>query len=278
MASQVASPVDDAQQSSMYELFMGLMTIFSLVVMALIYLVHAPEVDAILLGADTLFCIIFLFDFSLSLRRAPDRRAYLFGERPGRSLPTGVVDLLGSIPSVGIFRAFRVFRLARLARLLRARGSQDLAREFINRRAESAIYIIITAAMLVLLIGSSLVAFIEPGVDGANIQTGADAFWWAWVTITTVGYGDRFPVTEGGRVVGMLTMAVGIGIFGVLTSYLSAVFMAPPPSPDGVDGESGPSASPAAGTDAVLAELAAMRAELAELRRSVEAASGGPRG
>lgn len=270
MASQPAGRVDEAPQSSIYELFMGLMTIMSLAVMALIILVQSPEVDAILFGADTLFCIIFLSDFALSLKRAPDRRAYLFGERPGRSLPTGVVDLLGSIPSVGIFRAFRIFRLARLARLLRAKGSKALATEFINRRAESAIYIIIVAAMLVLLLGSSLVALVEPGVEGANIQTGADAFWWAWVTITTVGYGDRFPVTEGGRVVGMLTMAVGIGIFGVLTSYLSTIFMAPPKaeeSPAGSDTASAPAA-----TEAILSELTAMRAELAELRQALAAA------
>lgn len=267
MASAVEPDVREAPQSSIYELFMGLMTIMSLAVMALILLVQAPEVDAILFGADTLFCIIFLFDFALSLRRAPDRTAYLIGERPGRSLPTGVVDLLGSIPSVGVFRAFRIFRLARLARLLRAKGSKDLASEFVNRRAESAIYIIIVAAMLVLLVGSSLVAFVEPGVEGANIQSGADAFWWAWVTITTVGYGDRFPVTEAGRIVGMLTMAVGIGIFGVLTSYLSSIFMAPQKSDDGAVEVTHPSA--AAGSYTVESELAALRAELAEIRQAL---------
>ena len=267
MSAAAVVATEGESQSSIYELFMGLMTIMSLIVMGLIILVDTPEVDAILFGADTLFCIIFLGDFALSLKRAPDRRAYLFGPRPGRSLPAGVVDLLGSIPSVGIFRAFRIFRLARLARLLRAKGSKDLAMEFVNRRAESAIYIIIVAAMLVLLIGSSLVAFVEPGVEGANIQTGADAFWWAWVTITTVGYGDRFPVTEGGRVVGMLTMAVGIGIFGVLTSYLSTIFMAPPtPAPDEADETA---EAEVASTNAILAELTAMRAELAELRAAV---------
>lgn len=277
MASAAEPSAQEAPQSSIYELFMGLMTIMSLTVMALILLVQAPEVDAILLGADTLFCIIFLTDFALSLKRAPDRRAYLFGPRPGRSLPTGVVDLLGSIPSVGIFRAFRIFRLARLARLLRAKGSKALATEFINRRAESAIYIIVVAAMLVLLVGSSLVALVEPGVEGANIQSGADAFWWAWVTITTVGYGDRFPVTDGGRIVGMLTMAVGIGIFGVLTSYLSTVFMAPTASDDAAVPATDAVSPAGAPTEAILAELAAMRAEMADLRRSIDAGLAGPR-
>ena len=78
------------------------------------------------------------------------------------------------------------------------------------------------------------------------------------MTITTVGYGDRFPVTDMGRLVGMLTMAVGIGIFGVLTSFLSATFMAPPKPPEG---------TPPEPTMADLAdELAALRRELADLR------------
>ena len=85
---------------------------------------------------------------------------------------------------------------------------------------------IVLTSFVVLLAGSSLIALVEPAVDGSNIKTGGDAFWWAFVTITTVGYGDRFPVTPTGRFVGMVTMAVGIGIFGVLTSYLSSLFLA----------------------------------------------------
>jgi voltage-gated potassium channel len=249
---------DAPDQSSMYELFMGILTIMSLGVMAFKLLVRVPEVDAILGAVDTLFCVIFLVDFARSLSRAPSKRAYLFGNRPGRTLPTGVLDLLGSIPSVGVFRAFRVFRLARVARIVKARGAKALAREFIDRRAESAIYVIVLASLLVLLLGSSAIAFIEPGVDGANIQSGSDAFWWAFVTITTVGYGDRFPVTEIGRFVGILTMVVGIGIFGVLTSFLSATFRAPPTPPEG---------SPPEPTMADLAaELAAVRRELEAMR------------
>jgi voltage-gated potassium channel len=267
MATDAEIVAEGTAKSSMYELFMGLMTILSLGVMALIILAQSPEVDGVLYGADTLFCLIFLFDFALSLKRAPSKVAYLFGPRPGRSLPQGIVDLLGSIPSVGIFRAFRIFRFARIARLVRAKGSTALAREFVNRRAESAIYIIITAAMLVLLFGSATIAFLEPDAEGSNIANGADAFWWAFVTITTVGYGDRFPVTEAGRVVGMLTMAVGIGIFGVLTSYLSSVFMAPASSDDDAVEVTRPSA--AAGSSTIESEISALRDEIAELRRAL---------
>jgi voltage-gated potassium channel Kch len=260
-ASGAAPPGTDQTlpaQSSMYELFMGLLTIMSLGVMVMLLLARQPAIEGILTGVDTLFCLIFLVDFGRSLSIAPSKRDYLLGERPGRSFPHGLTDLLGSIPSVGIFRAFRVFRLARVARIVRAKGAASLAREFVERRAESAVYLIIVAALSVLLLGSIAIAYIEAGVEGANIKSGSDAFWWAFVTITTVGYGDRFPVTDWGRFVGMITMAVGIGIFGVLTSFLSATFMAPPKPQDG--------ALPEPTMRDLADELSALRREVAELR------------
>jgi voltage-gated potassium channel Kch len=255
----------DANESPVYELFIGLMTIISLIIMFFQIVVRRPEVDVILVSTDTLVCLLFLFDFARSYRRAPIKRVYMFGEHPGRTLPRGLFDLLGSIPAIGIFRAFRIFRLARLARMVRASGSRGLAAEFFKRRAESALYVIILASFVVLVLGSCLIAFVEPPAEGSNIKTGGDAFWWAFVTITTVGYGDRFPVTEAGRFVGMLTMAVGIGIFGVLTSFLSTIFLAAPEEAEAkTDGTA--STEP----DTVAVQLVALRAEMADLRRLLE--------
>jgi voltage-gated potassium channel len=261
IAEQAAEdPVSSGDR--VYELFMGVMTIMSLATMAGILLLPASPVEQILIGADTLFCLIFLSDFARSLIKAPDKRAYL--------LPRGIIDLLGSIPSVGILRALRVFRLFRLARLLRAKGAAGLAKEFWAQRATSAIYIIITLAMLVLILGSITVAYAEVHEPDGNIKTGGDAFWWAFVTITTVGYGDRFPVTGLGRLVGMMTMAIGIGIFGVLTSYLATVFMS-----DKKDTDGAPADQPAT-VSMVHSEVSDLKAELATMRTLLEQALAGP--
>ncbi len=269
-------------ESPTYELFIAFITIVSLVVTVLTLFVLTPAVDAILVGTDTLLCLLFIGDFVRSLVRAPDRRAYLIGTSPGRSIPEGLVDLLGSVPAVPQLRAFRLFRLRRVARVIDGQRPRDLIRDVLARRAEAAAYLIIIATVLVMLIGSSAIAAVEPTAPGSNIETGGDAFWWAFVTITTVGYGDRYPVTGIGRFVGMVTMAVGIGIFGVLTSYLSQLFLrtrradlavAEMAAEEAVSTVAAPSEGPDTAE-----ELRALRAEIADLRRVIEANTPSTRG
>jgi voltage-gated potassium channel len=64
-------------------------------------------------------------------------------------------------------------------------------------------------------------------VPEANIKTAEDAIWWALTTITTVGYGDRYPVTSEGRVVAGVLMCAGVGLFGLFSGLLAAWFVAP---------------------------------------------------
>ena len=61
----------------------------------------------------------------------------------------------------------------------------------------------------------------------ANIKTASDALWWAMATITTGGNGDKFPVTTGGRIIGVILMTTGVGFFGTLTAYIASVFLNP---------------------------------------------------
>ena len=72
----------------------------------------------------------------------------------------------------------------------------------------------------------------ELGVEESNIRTAEDAIWWSWVTITTVGYGDYTPVTTGGRIVAMILMVVGVGLFSSMSGLIASWLLQPPNESD----------------------------------------------
>jgi voltage-gated potassium channel len=100
-------------------------------------------------------------------------------------------------------------------------------RTFWRERAQSALLAVGLFIILLLEFGSMAMVYAEEDAAGANITTGSDAVWWAYVTITTVGYGDQYPVSNTGRVIGVLVMTGGVALFGVLTGYLANLFLAP---------------------------------------------------
>jgi voltage-gated potassium channel len=208
------------ERLSLYDLFIGILTVISLGVMAMQFLLpdEAPAQE-VLWVVDLLFCAIFMTDFFGRLLKAHPKRSYL--------VPQGIFDFLGSIPAIPALRFFRLFRLMRVLRVLRVGGPKRIVHEFASRRAESALYVAVLLALLVVMFGSLGVYAFESRAPDANIQSGGDAVWWSLVTITTVGYGDRFPTSHGGRLLGVLTMMMGIGLFGVLTSVLATKFLQP---------------------------------------------------
>ena len=86
---------------------------------------------------------------------------------------------------------------------------------------------VITGITMPLLLFTSAVSALEAerAAEGANITSFSDAIWWALASVTTVGYGDRFPVTDEGRLIAAFLLIVGIGLFGALTALLAAWVM-----------------------------------------------------
>ena len=111
-------------------------------------------------------------------------------------------------------------------------GARNLRRQFREHRADAALAVIAFLILCVLDLGAIAVTLAERTNPDANIKTAADALWWAFVTITTVGYGDVYPISGWGRIVGLLVMMTGVGLFGVLTGYLANSFLAPPKQAD----------------------------------------------
>lgn len=246
------------RQSNAYELFILVLTVYSLLIMAALVLPTLSAQTRQLLGLyDNLICVVFLFDFALRMKRAPSKRAYFIQGR-------GWLDLLGSIPSFGFFkytallRLARISRLARITRLFRGQRKQELVRDLLANRGQYALFVTSLMAILVLTLSGVLVLQFESHSSDANIKTGGEAVWWSMVTLTTVGYGDYFPTSPGGRIVAAFVMVAGVGIIASLASILARV-MIPTDDDD----------STAAELSVVSRQLEELKVELARLRQDL---------
>jgi voltage-gated potassium channel len=204
-----------------YELFIVAISILSLINIVIFIGPFEPDTKEIAAIIDLFLSAILLADFLGRLFVADDRREYFFRRH-------GYLDLLGSLP-LPVIRVFRIARVYRGINRVSALGGRRLARKLIHERAQAALLAASFLVIFVLEVGSILVVKAEQGSPDANIVTGGDALWWAVVTVATVGYGDKYPVTAAGRFIGVMVIVVGVGLFGIFTGYLARFFLAPRP-------------------------------------------------
>jgi voltage-gated potassium channel len=145
----------------------------------------------------------FAVDFAIRLHLAERRRAY------ARQHWYDV-----ALIALPMLRPLRLLRVLALARVLNRSASRNLT-------GQVTTYAVGTALMLVGL-GALAVLDAEESAPGANIKTFGDALWWSATTVTTVGYGDHYPVTTAGRFVAVGLMIVGIATVGAVTAAVAA--------------------------------------------------------
>jgi voltage-gated potassium channel len=212
-----------------YELFMLALAIFSIVNLVLQgVLTWKSQSWWIVVYIDLILTLFFLGDFVYRLKTARSKRAYM-----GRG--GGVLDLLSCSPGLRIFRLFRIVRAVRIIRRL---GGRQMLRELRGSFAAGTVYLVTFMLLLVLEVTGLLELRFEEDAAGANIKTAGDALWWGYVTATTVGYGDQYPVTMGGRIVGVFMLTVGVALFATFSGFLANTFLSARRGPQGAPTQS----------------------------------------
>ena len=173
---------------------------------------------------EKIIVIIFSFEYLLRVYVAKNPFKYIFSFY-------GIIDLLSTLPFylkltfdlrfIRIFRVFRIFRALKLIKYNKALQRFSIAFKLVKE--ELMLFFIVT--LILIYISGSGMYFFENEAQPETFKTVFHSFWWAVVTLTTVGYGDVFPITVGGRILTFFILMLGIGIVtvpaGIFSSALS---------------------------------------------------------
>lgn len=165
--------------------------------------------STVLVGTLFGLWVVLLVEYIVRLVVSPDRRGYLKRR--------WVEPVTVAIPP---FQGWHIVGMEKVTLLVH---EGELRAESILKH--HSLFRVLIAAAATLILGAWLVLLFERNAKGSNIHNYPDALWWAIVTVTTVGYGDRFPVSGGGRAVAVILMLLGIGLIGVLTATVASVFV-----------------------------------------------------
>jgi voltage-gated potassium channel len=174
-------------------------------------------------GLNWIVWLAFVAEYLGKLLIAPSRRDYV--RRAWFDLLIIALSPPFLVPDA--LQGFRAVRIVRLLRFVRAGavaaiGLREAAQGFRHRK----FHYVALATAVVLTLGALGIFAVERGQNN-NIQSIGDAFWWAVVTTTTVGYGDVSPVTAEGRLIAVALMIVGIGFLGIMTATITSFFLEP---------------------------------------------------
>ncbi len=198
------------------DLAVFVLSIYVLIVMGIEAFSNLPqEVAKLLQYIDWVICIFFLGEFSIRFFEAPNKFEFM---------RWGWIDLLASIPMLPYLHLGRIFRLMRLVRAVRMFMRTRSVVHFISTKNQTTVGSAVLLGALLLIFSSVSILYFETAPN-SNIKTAEDAIWWGVVTISTVGYGDLYPVTSAGRLIGMILISGGVGLFGVFTAYIASIFV-----------------------------------------------------
>jgi voltage-gated potassium channel len=164
---------------------------------------------------DYLVWAVFVAEYLIKLYLSPTR--WTFFRRH-------LIDLL--VIAVPVLRPLRLLRLLRLLTFARAGLTLSSAlKRAKDLLTHNGLHFVLLSVLAIVGVGAAAELAFEQHAAGTNIHDFGDALWWAIVTVTTVGYGDKYPVSAGGRGVAVVLMLTGIGLVGVLSASVASYFV-----------------------------------------------------
>lgn len=216
---------NDTTAGRLFDVVIQLLIILSLVAFTIeTFPDNTPETNEFLHNFEVFCVVVFSVEYVLRIFIAKKPLKYIFSFY-------GVIDLIAVLPfyltnileltSLRVFRIFRVFRLFKLVRYNRALSRFSIAFNIIKE--ELVLFLILT--FIFLYIASAGIYYFEHDAQPEYFSSIVDSGWWAAVTLTTVGYGDVYPITGAGKIFTLFILLLGVGIItipaGLLASALS---------------------------------------------------------
>ena len=205
-----------------FEITIQLLILFSIVTFSIETLPDLSESTRKLLGATELIIVsLFTAEYLARIWVADKPSAYIFSFY-------GVIDLLAILPfylALGMdLRALRIFRLMRLLRIFKmfrySKAVQRLTRALVIAREELVLFSIVTVMLLYL--SAVGIYYFENEAQPEIFASVFHSLWWAVATLTTVGYGDVYPITVGGRIFTFLVLMLGLGVVAVPAGLMAS--------------------------------------------------------
>lgn len=217
----------ESKKGRLFDFFIQILIVISLISFSIETLPNlAPETYALLSAIEVFVVVVFTIEYLLRIILSEKKLGYIFSFY-------GIIDLLSILPfyltATVSLQALKMLRLLRLLRILKlVRYNAALA------RISKAVYLVkeeltlfsIVTVMLLYLSAMGIYHF-EHAAQPENFRSIFDSLWWSVVTLTTVGYGDIYPITDGGRIFTFFMLMIGLGIVaiptGIIASALSSV-------------------------------------------------------
>ena len=212
-----------SQRFVFYHIIISLIGLFSVLLVGAEALIDPKsEMHHLFQSFDFAICILLLMDFVGALIAAPNKWHYF--------KTWGWLDLISSIPAIPLFRCGRIVRLIRVIRIIRSvKATRLVASTFFAKKGENTLLGMVLVTLILIVTCSATVLHFERLGEG-NILTADDALWWSVATVTTVGYGDKYPITVEGRFVAGLLMVAGVGLFGLFSGFIASWILGEDPN------------------------------------------------